>query len=352
MKNSEYNAAISLLKKMIETPSYSKEESETATMIENWFNNLNISTNRLHNNVWCRNKYFDDFKPTILLNSHHDTVKANKSYTNDPFKAIVENDKLYGLGSNDAGGCLVSLITTFVHFYDQKDLKYNLILAATGEEEISGENGIASILKGLPKIDFSIVGEPTEMNLAITEKGLMVLDVYASGVTGHAAHENPNNAIMNAVKDIDWFNNYLFDKASDTLGKVKMTVTQIEAGSQHNVVPDKCHFVVDVRVNEAYTNKAVFDIINKNVKSEVKARSFRLNPSSISMNHPIVKAGIELGKITYGSPTISDQALLQCQSIKIGPGKSCRSHSADEFIYLNEIKEGIELYIKILNKIV
>ena len=188
MKNSEYNATISLLKKMIETPSYSKEESGTATLIENWFNNLKISTNRLHNNVWCRNKYFDDFKPTILLNSHHDTVKANKSYTNDPFKAIVEKDKLYGLGSNDAGGCLVSLITTFVHFYDQKDLKYNLILAATGEEEISGENGIASILKVLPKIDVAIVGEPTEMNLAIAEKGFMVLDVYASCVTRHAAH--------------------------------------------------------------------------------------------------------------------------------------------------------------------
>lgn len=352
MMSTQYIKAIDLLKKLIEIPSFSKEENTTADLIEKWFNEIKIPTNRLHNNVWCANKYFDKSKPTLLLNSHHDTVKPNKSYMNDPFNAIVKNNKLYGLGSNDAGGCLVSLIASFVHFYDQKDLKYNLILAATGEEEISGSKGISSILNVLPKIDVAIIGEPTQMNLAIAEKGLMVLDVYASGISGHAAHYNPQNAIINAMKDIEWFSNYQFKKESTLLGKVKMTVTQINAGSQHNVVPDLCHFVVDVRVNEAYSNQEVYTIIKKHIKSKVEARSFRLNSSFISSSHSIVNAGIELGKITYGSPTISDQALLDCPSIKIGPGKSSRSHSADEFIYLSEIKEGIELYIKILNKIV
>ena len=351
MENTLTNKAIKLLKALIETPSFSKEENETALVIEKWLVEFNIKTNRNKNNVWATNKYFDSNKPSILLNSHHDTVKPNKGYTNNPFEAKEIDGKLYGLGSNDAGGCLVSLMTLFVHYYDQDNLEYNLILAATAEEEISGKNGIASLLEWLPPIDFAVVGEPTEMNLAIAEKGLMVIDGYASGISGHAAHENSENAIYNALEDINWIRTYQFPKVSDTLGKVKMNVTQINAGTQHNVVPSECHFVIDVRVNDAYQNQEVFDIIKQNTKSKVEARSFRLNSSSISINHPIVKAGIELGRNTYGSPTISDQALLSVPSIKLGPGKSFRSHSANEFIEISEIEEGINLYINIFNKI-
>jgi acetylornithine deacetylase len=351
MENTLTNKAIKLLKALIETPSFSKEENETALLIEKWLVEFNIKTNRYKNNVWATNKYFDSNKPSILLNSHHDTVKPNKGYTNNPFEAKEVDGKLYGLGSNDAGGCLVSLMAIFVHYYDQENLEYNLILAATAEEEISGKNGIASLLEWLPPIDFAVVGEPTEMNLAIAEKGLMVIDAYASGISGHAAHENTENAIYNALEDINWIRTYQFPKVSDTLGKVKMNVTQINAGSQHNVVPAECHFVIDVRINDHYKNREVFDIIKQNTKSKIEARSFRLNSSSISINHPIVKAGIELGRNTYGSPTISDQALLSVPSIKLGPGKSFRSHSANEFIEISEIEEGINLYINIFNKI-
>ncbi len=343
--------AVELLKRLIQTPSFSKEEHETALLIEKWLNDNGITTNRKQNNIWATNKYFDPKKPNILLNSHHDTVKPNKAYTNNPFETIEKDGKLYGLGSNDAGGCLVSLMSLFVHFYEKKDLKYNLIIAATAEEEISGKNGIASLLDLLPPINFAVVGEPTEMQLAIAEKGLMVIDAYAPGVSGHAAHENTENAIYNALEDIDWIRNYEFPKVSEELGKIKASVTQVNAGSQHNVVPAECHFVIDVRVNEAYQNEEVFSIINQNTKSKMKARSFRLNSSSIVADHPIVKAGIALGRKTYGSPTISDQALLPCPSLKLGPGKSTRSHNANEFIKLSEIKEGINLYINIFNQI-
>lgn len=343
--------AIELLKQLIETPSFSKEEDETATIIEQWLAAFNIKTNRNKNNIWAINKYFDETKPTILLNSHHDTVKPNKAYTNDPFKAIEKDGKLFGLGSNDAGGCLVSLMSLFVHFYDKKVLHYNLIIAATAEEEISGKNGIASLLDLLPPIDFAVVGEPTEMQLAIAEKGLMVIDAYAEGVSGHAAHENTENAIYNALEDIDWIKNYIFQKVSKELGKVKISVTQINAGSQHNVFPAECHFVMDVRINDAYQNKEVFDIINQHTNSKLEPRSFRLNSSSIGINHPIVKAGIALGRDTYGSPTISDQAFLTCPSLKLGPGVSTRSHSADEFIKISEIEEAINLYFNIFNNI-
>jgi acetylornithine deacetylase len=343
--------AIELLKLLIQTPSFSKQEDGTAIIIKHWLEGFNIETNRLHNNVWCKNLYFDETKPTILLNSHHDTVLPNKAYTNDPFNAFEKDGKLYGLGSNDAGGSLVSLLSLFVHFYREKELKFNLIIAATAEEEISGENGISSIIQLLPRIDFAVVGEPTEMQLAISEKGLLVIDGFAEGISGHAAHENSENSIYKALQDIEWIRTYEFPKKSETLGKVKMTVTQINAGTQHNVIPDSCHFVVDVRVTDVYTNEAVFDIINKHTKSKMVARSFRLNSSSISKNHPIVRAGIELGRKTYGSPTISDQALLSCPSLKLGPGVSKRSHSADEFIEIKEIEEGIELYIQLFNKI-
>ncbi len=343
--------AISLLKQLIETPSLSREEDASAAILEKFFNENGVATHRMGNNVWAKNLHFDDSKPTILLNSHHDTVKPNAGYTNDPFAAIEKDRILYGLGSNDAGGCLVSLITTFLHFHSQEGLQYNLILAATAEEEISGKDGIESLLKVLPAIDFGIVGEPTLMDMAIAEKGLMVLDCLAKGQSGHAAREEGDNAIYKAIKDIEWFKNYQFPKVSEMLGPVKMSVTMIDAGSQHNVVPDECRFVVDVRTTDAYSNQETLDIIKANVSSEVTPRSTRLNPSGIDINHPIVKAGSSLGRKTYGSPTLSDQALMPFPTLKIGPGDSARSHTADEFIYVNEIEEGIGLYIKLLSTV-
>lgn len=346
------NKAIELLKKLISTPSLSKEEDKTAVLIADWFKNESIEWKQDQNNIWAVNKHFDKSKPTILLNSHHDTVKPNQGYTKDPFSPEIEDDKLYGLGSNDAGASLVSLMATFSHFYSQQNLKYNLIIAATAEEENSGPNGLAHLKTQLPPIDFAIVGEPTDMNLAIAEKGLLVIDGMAKGTARHAAHPNDDNAIYNALKDIQWIEQYQFPNVSDLLGPVKMTVTQINAGQQHNVVPDNCHFVVDVRVNECYSNEEVFDTINKNTKSEMAARSFRLNSSSIPVDHPFVQAGVKLGRETYGSPTLSDQAILTCPSVKLGPGDSSRSHQADEYIYLNEVEEGIGLYIKMLNEII
>lgn len=344
--------AIELLKNLISKQSFSGEENETALLLMQWFSTHNIKFESNNHNVWAKNKYFDPSKKTILLNSHHDTVKPNKNYTKNPFNPEVVDGKLYGLGSNDAGGCLVSLLATFTYFYNRDDLKYNFVIVASAEEESSGSNGLNSMLKIIPEIDFVIIGEPTLMQLAIAEKGLLVLDCEAKGTAGHAAHGIGDNAIYNAFTDINWFQNFEFPKISETLGKVKMTVTQINAGSQHNVIPAKCNYVVDVRVSDAYTNKEVLEIIQKNVKSKVIERSLRLNSSSIPKNHPVVKAGIKLGRITYGSPTLSDQSVLSCPSLKLGPGDSLRSHTADEFIYINEIKEGIDLYIKILNEII
>ncbi len=351
MKNQLYKQAITLLKKLIETQSFSGEEDKTADHIIAHLNEANITYNRVGNNIWATNLHFDSRKPSILLYSHHDTVKPNQAYTNNPYEAFEKDGKLYGLGSNDAGGCLVSLIALFKHFYEQKDLKYNLILAASAEEENSGNNGLRKLLPELPEIDFAIVGEPTEMNLAISEKGLLVIDAVAKGISGHAAHNNTTNAIYEAMTDIAWIQQYEFPKTSATLGKVKTTVTQINAGSQHNVVPAECHFVIDCRVNERYHLKEVFEILDKNTKCELKARSFRNNSSSIPTDHPIVKAGVELGRTTYGSPTLSDQANLSVPSLKMGPGLSTRSHQADEYIYLKEIEEGIDIYIQLLEKI-
>ena len=342
---------IQLLKELISTPSFSGEEDKTADLIANYLNENGVEVKRLKNNIWAKNKYFDESKPTILLNSHHDTVKPNKAYTIDPFKSFIKDGKLYGLGSNDAGGSVVSLLSTFVHFYNKKDLKYNLIVAITAEEESSGPDGLNSLIKILPEINFAIVGEPTGMNLAIAEKGLLVLDVVSKGISGHAAHENTVNPIYIALDDINWIRNYEFPEISETLEKVKMSVTQINAGTQHNVVPAECSFVVDIRVTDKYTNREVLEVVKKNLKSEVKERSLNLNSSSIDKDHPIVKAGIKLGRKTYGSPTLSDQSVLSCQSLKIGPGESPRSHKADEYIYLSEIEEGMEIYKKMLQEI-
>jgi len=351
MINELTKEALTLLKNLIATQSFSGEEKETAQLMMQWFSNHNINFESDKHNVWAKNKYFDASKKTILLNSHHDTVKPNKGYTKDPYNPEVLDGKLYGLGSNDAGGSLVSLLATFTYFYERNDLNYNVVMVASAEEESSGMNGLNSMLQIIPPIDFAIIGEPTLMHLAIAEKGLLVLDCEAKGTSGHAAHGIGDNAIYKAIEDVHWFQNFEFPKESEMLGKVKMTVTQINAGNQHNVIPATCNFVVDVRVTDAYSNQEVLDIVQSNVKCEVKARSLRLNSSSIPKNHPIVEAGIKLGRKTYGSPTLSDQAVLSCPSLKLGPGDSFRSHTADEFIYVSEIEEGIALYIKILKEI-
>jgi acetylornithine deacetylase len=351
-KDTLYQQAIGLLQQLIAIPSFSKEENLTADLIEKFLKERGVETHRRLNNIWVWNKHFDPSKPTMLLNSHHDTVKPNSGYTRDPYDAKIEDGKLYGLGSNDAGGCLVSLISVFLYFYEQKNLKYNFCLATTAEEEISGVNGLELIIPELGKLDFGIVGEPTQMQLAVAERGLMVLDCVAHGKAGHAAREEGENAIYKALTDIEWFRNFRFPIESEEFGLVKMSVTIINAGSQHNVVPASCTFTVDVRVTDAYRNEEVLEIIRQHVKCDVKPRSIRLKPSKIDKAHPIVKAGIALGRTTYGSPTTSDQSLLDIPSLKVGPGDSARSHTADEFVYVGEIKEGIELYIKMLESIV
>lgn len=343
---------LQFLKDLIAIQSFSKEEDQTAALIMSVFKDNDIPANQHLNNIWAVNKYFDASKPTILLNSHHDTVKPNKGYTNDPFSPIEKDGKLYGLGSNDAGGALTGLITAFVHFYEEENLRYNLVMAATAEEEISGKNGVECILEKLPKFDVAIVGEPTLMDLAVSEKGLLVVDAVAKGVSGHAAREEGDNAIYKAIQDIEWIKNYQFDKVSDTLGPMKMSVTIVNAGSQHNVVPAECTYTIDIRVTDAYTHEEVLEIIDKNTLAEIIPRSVRLKSSSIPIEHPLVKAGLELGRKTYGSPTTSDQAILPVPSLKMGPGDSARSHTADEFIYIDELAEGVELYIKLLEKVI
>lgn len=346
--------AIVLLKQLIATQSFSREEQQTGDILEEFFRERNIPFRRKINNLWARNQHFNPALPTVLLNSHHDTVKPNPSWTLNPFEPLVKEGKLFGLGSNDAGGCLVSLLATFCYFYHRSDLSFNVLFVASAEEEISGVNGLELLLKenDLPEISFAIVGEPTEMHLAIAEKGLMVVDCTAHGKAGHAAREEGDNAIYKALRDISWIQQYEFPKVSPVLGKMKMSVTIINAGKQHNVVPDTCTFTIDCRVTEQYSLEETLDTIRQNIESVAEARSIRLKPSSIPLEHPIVQAGIKLGRNTYGSPTTSDQAVLDCQSLKLGPGHSGRSHTADEFIYLSEIEEGIDLYIKMLGEVI
>lgn len=344
--------ALQLLQQLISIPSFSKEEDRTADLIEQVLQQHGVITHRKLNNIWAWNKHFDAARPTILLNSHHDTVKPNSGYTRDPYDAKIEDGKLFGLGSNDAGGCLVSLIAVFLYYYEQENLNYNFCLATTAEEEISGVNGLELIIPELGELSFGIVGEPTLMDLAIAERGLMVLDCSAHGRAGHAAREEGENAIYKALADIEWFRNFKFPKESEVFGPIKMSVTIINAGSQHNVVPATCTFTVDVRVTDAYRNEEVLEIIRQHVACDVKPRSIRLKPSSIDKNHPFVQAGVAFGRKTYGSPTTSDQSLLDIPSIKVGPGDSARSHMADEYIYVDEIAHGIQLYVEMLNKIV
>lgn len=347
-----FKDAVRLLKSLIQTPSFSREEDMTASMIAAFFEERNITVERLGNNIICKNQFFDASRPTLLLNSHHDTVKPNPNYTLDPFNPVENDGKLYGLGSNDAGGCLVSLIATFLHYYAQPNLKYNIIFVASAEEEVSGRNGIEAVVPTLPAIDFAIVGEPTLLQMAVAERGLMVLDCVAKGKPGHAARNEGENALINAINDINWFHSYRFEKVSPLLGETKMNVTVIETENKaHNVVPGTCNYVVDVRVNELYNFEEVLNEIRQHVASEVKPRSTRLRSTSISLEHPIVRAGIEMGKTYYGSPTTSDKALMPFPALKIGPGDSARSHTADEFIYLREIEEGIKDYIKIVENV-
>lgn len=344
--------AIELLKQLIATPSFSREEDKTALLISDFLQQNEVKVQRQKNNVWACNKYFDEQKQTILLNSHHDTVKPNVQYTKDPFNPTLENGKLYGLGSNDAGGALVSLMATFIHFHSTQSLKYNIVFAATAEEEISGKDGIEAILPLLPNINCAIVGEPTLMQMAVAERGLMVLDCTAYGKAGHAARDEGENAVYKAVDDINCIRKLKFEKKSELLGEIKLSVTVIQTeNTAHNVVPASCKFVVDVRLNELYTLKEVLETITANLKSEVKPRSMRMRSTAIATDHPLVQAGLNTGKKYYGSPTTSDKALMPFPALKMGPGDSARSHIADEFIFIDEIKSGVADYTQLLKQL-
>jgi len=347
--NKKSQIAIDLLCRLIATPSLSREEEKTADIIEQFLSEQGCTTFRKGNNVWVRSM-IDEKQPVVLLNSHHDTVKPVASWTRDPYTPVVDNGKLYGLGSNDAGASLVSLMMTFLHFAKQKDRMYNLIYAATAEEEITGKNGIALIMDDLGPLDIAIVGEPTQMQMAVAEKGLMVLDCETTGTTGHAARNEGVNAIYLAMDDMEWFRNFVFPICSPLLGEVKMTVSVVNAGYQHNVVPDSCKYVVDVRTNEFYTNNDILDIIYKHMKySSVIPRSTHISSSSIPMEHPLVQRGLSMGLTAFGSPTTSDQARIPFPSVKIGPGDSARSHTSDEYVIPDEIRNGIETYIQLLD---
>lgn len=344
---------ISLLRQLIATPSLSRDEERTADILVGFLRENGVDAQRCVNNVWALSADYDPARPTLLLNSHHDTVKPAASYTIDPFTPIVRDGRLYGLGSNDAGGSVVALIETFLQLH-KAHLGVNLLLAITAEEEVSGKNGIELLLSELRermiKVDMAIVGEPTSLQAAVAERGLMVIDCTAHGVSGHAARSEGVNAIYRAIADIEILRNFVFDKVSSVLGDIKISVTQIEGGTQHNVVPDRCSFVADIRTTDAYSNAEVADILADALTSEIKPRSTRLNASVISSGHPLVRAAESLGASTFVSPTMSDRALLRgIPALKIGPGDSARSHTADEYINISEIHEAIDFYIKLIN---
>ena len=340
--------AVNVLKNMVNIPSISRDEKNVADYLEQYMKDSSLQPQRYGNNIWCISPYYNKGKATLLLNAHMDTVKPSESWTRHPYHATQEGESLYGLGTNDDGGSVVALLQTFITLC-QKEQPYNLIYLVSCEEELSGKNGIEAVLPLLPPIDIALVGEPTDMHAAIAEKGLMVVDVTAHGKSGHAARNEGENAIYKALKDIEWFKTYHFEKSSSLLGEVKMSVTIINAGTQHNVIPDKCTFTVDIRSNEHYSNEEIYQTICAHISSEAKARSFRLNSSRISEEHPIIKKIKAMGRNTFGSPTLSDQALMPFPSFKMGPGSSSRSHTADEYITISEIKEAIQLYIEILD---
>jgi acetylornithine deacetylase len=340
-----------LLRSLIAIPSFSKEEQGTADLLCQFLSAAGVGFERMHNNVWARCRHFDTNKRTILLCSHHDTVRPSKEYTRNPFLPTEADGKLYGLGSNDAGASLVALLVTFLYFTESDSLPYNLIFTAVAEEEISGINGISALLPELGPIDCAIVGEPTNMQMAIAEKGLLVLDCEAKGASGHAARDEGENAIYKAMQDIEQLRAYEFPKTSPLLGPVKMSITMIQAGMQHNVIPDRCRFTVDIRVNDCYTHEEIIELVRANIQSEVQPRSLRLKATRIEEAHPLVVAGKALGLCTFGSATLSDKALMPFPCLKIGPGDSLRSHTADEFIYLKELKSGIVQYIELLKQL-
>ena len=342
---------IEQLQQLIGVSSFSKDENKAADIIRGFLKSKKIPYETKLNNTWVKNKHFNFLKPTILLNSHIDTVKPVSGWKQDPFTPTIIDEKLFGLGSNDAGAALVCLLSTFIHFYEKDDLKYNIIFAATAEEEISGKNGIEQIDDVTSACEFAIVGEPTEMRMAIAEKGLLVLDCEVKGKAGHAARNDGVNAIYSAMIDVQWFQNYQFKKINPILGPVKMTVSMINSGTQHNVIPDSCKYIVDVRTVPEYSTEQILEIIRDNVRAEIKPRSTRLHPSQIDKEHLIVKAAEKLNIETFGSSTLSDQALLKIPSVKIGPGKSERSHTADEFVYIKEIEEGLKIYKKLLDQV-
>jgi len=343
-----YYSAVDLLKSLIAIPSLSREEEQAAACLRQFLEQQAVVFGTKGNNTWAFAQPFDPAKPTVLLNSHIDTVKAASSWTRNPLEPTEEDGRLYGLGSNDAGASLVSLLHTFL-VLREKALSYNLLFLASCEEEVSGKNGAEAVVPELPAIAFAVVGEPTLMHAAIAEKGLMVLDCVVHGKSGHAARNEGENAIYKALPVIDKFRTYQFDKKTDLLGPVKMTVSVIHAGTQHNVVPDRCEFTVDVRSNECYTNEEIYGILKSEMACDITPRSFRLNSSGIDPNHPFVKRAKTLGRETYGSPTLSDQTFMNFPTVKMGPGDSARSHTADEYINLHEIREAIQLYVKLLD---
>ena len=353
MKITEQNVtqAVELLRLLVSTPSTSREESDAADKLQFFIERstpVMMDIHRHQNNIWCIAPGFDASRPTLLLDAHIDTVKPVAGWSTHPYAPIVDGDTIYGLGTNDDGGSLVTMLQIF-YLICKKPQKYNTIFLASAEEEVSGKNGIEAVLPLLPPITCAIVGEPTSMQPAIAEKGLLVLDCVTHGVSGHAARDIGDNAIYKAMKEIEWFRTYKFPKSSPLLGDVKMSVTQINAGTQHNVIPDICSFVVDVRTNECYSNQMIVDIIRENVKADVTPRSTRLNSSSISAEHPLVKRAVELGGKPFGSPTLSNQALLNIPTLKMGPGDSTRSHTANEYIKISEIRESLEIFAKMLD---
>ena len=349
MLQEEYvSDAVELLKKLIATPSVSRNEKDAADIMEQTIRSYGFEPQREANNIWMIDPHYDESRPTLLLNAHIDTVKPVASWTRDPFSPDVEDGVLYGLGSNDCGGGLCSLLQIF-RMLTEKPQQYNLIYLASAEEEVSGKDGITRALPLLPHIDLAIVGEPTGMNPAVAEKGLMVLDVIAHGKSGHAARNEGVNSIYEALDDMRWIRDYKFEKVSEFLGPTKMTLTVVNAGTQHNVIPDKCTMLVDIRTNEFYDNEEVFEFISQHLKSEVKAHSFRLKSSRIDPEHPLIKKCIAMGMKPFGSPTLSDQALMHFPSFKLGPGESSRSHSANEFIRISEIRDAIAKYETLLD---
>lgn len=340
--------AVQLLKKLIATPSVSRNEKDAADIMEQTIRSYGFEPQREANNLWIIDPHYDESRPTLLLNAHIDTVKPVASWSRDPFSPDVKDGVLYGLGSNDCGGGLCSLLQIF-RMLTEKPQSYNLIYLASAEEEVSGKDGITRALPLLPHIDLAIVGEPTGMNPAVAEKGLMVLDVIAHGKSGHAARNEGVNAIYEALDDMRWIRDYKFEKVSEFLGPTKMTLTVVNAGTQHNVIPDKCTMLVDIRTNEFYDNEEVYEFIRQHLKSEVKAHSFRLKSSRIDPEHPLIRKCVAMGMKPFGSPTLSDQALMHFPSFKLGPGESSRSHSANEFIRISEIRDAIAKYETLLD---